>query len=609
MSSVINFFKRKIKKCTNKTTYNFERTKLDDPIQNTNNVSRRKCRRSNTTVAYPVKSNSIIDYFTKLELINPNRKKELKSFSGLEFKIKENDVSTSRLNNTANKNDIEKIQDLFFDDEDTMDYDSYKKSTNVISSYMDSPVSASSGSEENSIEKSYFHVPSSSPASELEADKSKSNLSNHSVEKLRRSVSTPGLKDVNLSIFSNISNIQIKESDIETEFNNIKDLELSDKSIENEIKPQFIRGGKTRSSKNIKQLFKNVVNYQMNALNSLEKFYESQLNKLEDDRKQNLNMNPSFSDKINEFYDRQLNMLEERVQSNLNLICENKRNRLSSASSSSTITGFVKTNNLTRLNNDYQANPTKMVKIVKQNDIKQANRTRTLNDLKFNLKNQNNLLPSKCYNKMSLNDDSERNKLAFQQLKQGNTENTEEYSVAKFRSPKVSALVYSNNFYKKQSILQSPISNDSFKLNTPKKEIAKPLYQKNKIKRYSTSNENLAQISNGYQVKNNLAKIVKLNRVDECNTSKHQSVCSLNSDIDFKTELKTVVIDQDDYDFKSINSQNMLNCNFFEIQNHVMQSRFSDSHLLFEMRQNHVSEVKGLYQKKGSKSFFFETKV
>lgn len=50
---------------------------------NTNQVSKRKCRRSNTTVAAngSSKSNSIIDYFNKLDLINPVRKRELTALS------------------------------------------------------------------------------------------------------------------------------------------------------------------------------------------------------------------------------------------------------------------------------------------------------------------------------------------------------------------------------------------------------------------------------------------------------------------------------------------------------------------------------------------------
>ena len=168
---------------------------------------------------------------------------------------------------------------------------------------------------------------------------------------------------------------------------------------------QFVRGSKARSSKNIKQLFKNVVKYQMNALNSLEKFYESQLNKLEADRRQNLKLNPVYADKINAFYDRQLELLEERDQSNLTLICENKRNRLSTASSSSAIAAVANVNvNYSSGVNSYlmkKNSPIDAKKVAKinTNDLKQPRpvHSKILNDLKLNLKNQNTLLPSKSF--------------------------------------------------------------------------------------------------------------------------------------------------------------------------------------------------------------------
>jgi len=459
-----------------------------------NQASKRKCRRSNTTVAThcSAKSNSIIDYFNKLELINPVRKKErlMVNYSNDDLnqnmhKIDEVEKMsiTSQLNTTtSNKNDIEKIQDLFFDDGDsTTEVDEYtnyaKKNDNmVVSSYMDSPVS-SNGLSPTCDKKTddFFHMPSSSsPASDLlisnDCKSIIANTSCHSIERLRRSISTPGLKDVNASIFSNISNIQIKEyyEVIETDLNNNKDIELSEKSLEaNEFdtnaKPQFIRGGKTRSSKNIKQLFKNVVKYQMNALNSLEKFYESQLNKLEADRKQNLKLNPQFAEKINEFYDRQLNLLEERVQSNLTLICENKRNRLSTASSSSTIQqqqqqkyAEMAFNCMKSSEFQKKCNAENMAKIVAFNHLKQQTKTnentaatvqiksnansRTLNDLKLNLKNKNTLLPSKStYNKMAynLNESSPQVGLDSPVKCRSNISDLEvEYTLAKYRSPK-----------------------------------------------------------------------------------------------------------------------------------------------------------------------------
>jgi len=411
-------------------------------------------------------------------------------------------------------------------------------------------------------------------------------------------------------------------------------------------KPQFMRGCKARSSKNIKQLFKNVVKLQMNALNSLEKFYETQLNKLETDRNQNLKLNPAYASKINEFYDRQLELLEERIQSNLTLICENKRNRLSTASSSSTIAAVAAGCNVnySAALNSYllsknSSAENKLVKI-NSNDLKQRpTNSKILNDLKQNLKNQNSLLPSKNY-RLKQNDLNESQSavsgrppiaMPFQQLKRGDWDNeTEEYSVAKFRSPKLSALTNANKnkFYKKQSILQSPqVNEDSFNLDS---EIpAKFQYQKNKIKRYSTSNENLAQITKVHHVKNNLARIVKLNKseVNHQDTrnlndafrhiKKHQSVCSLDPENDF--DFKATIINEKirhficSTDFKPIEDQSMFDCDYpFETNNHL-SSRLSDSHLLYELRQQmqykRNEESNRNYQKKCSKSILYETKV
>jgi hypothetical protein len=191
------------------------------------NASRRKCRRSNTTVAANPKSSSIIDYFNKLELINPVRRKERKNELICSAELIDNHVvkvsNSSLLNTTDNKNDMEKIQDLFFEDDDTRSNISdefnncfnNKNKNMALSSYMDSPVS-SLGSNSNGLntpllttpsnsdcdktEASFFinHVPSSSPASielEMDIDERKSNKTcNNSIEKLRRSISTPGLK-------------------------------------------------------------------------------------------------------------------------------------------------------------------------------------------------------------------------------------------------------------------------------------------------------------------------------------------------------------------------------------------------------------------------------
>lgn len=86
----------------------------------------------------------------------------------------------------------------------------------------------------------------------------------------------------------------------------------------------FTRGGPMRMSKTIKQMFKNVVKYQMNALGCLEKFYEAQVMKLETDRRRDLALNPQKRKEIVEFYDQQLQELEDRVYTNLKYICRNR---------------------------------------------------------------------------------------------------------------------------------------------------------------------------------------------------------------------------------------------------------------------------------------------
>jgi hypothetical protein len=84
----------------------------------------------------------------------------------------------------------------------------------------------------------------------------------------------------------------------------------------------------TRLSKNLKQMFKNVINYQIDALNNLEKFYEAQLDKLEQDRQMQLKQAQQQlkqPQEINEYFDKQRKMLEERVQINLNQIWQSKK--------------------------------------------------------------------------------------------------------------------------------------------------------------------------------------------------------------------------------------------------------------------------------------------
>ncbi len=110
----------------------------------------------------------------------------------------------------------------------------------------------------------------------------------------------------------------------------ISSFEVSD----DELPKAFVRGQPRNLSKNIKQMFRNVVILQLDALSNLQKFYEAQLLKVEADRNQNLQLNPMNMDKINEFFDRQLVMLEERVQINLNSITKEKNSRRMSSCTS-----------------------------------------------------------------------------------------------------------------------------------------------------------------------------------------------------------------------------------------------------------------------------------
>ncbi len=133
----------------------------------------------------------------------------------------------------------------------------------------------------------------------------------------------------------------------------------------------FMRGQTRNLSKNIKQMFRNVIRVQLDALGNLEKFYEAQLLKVEADRCQNLQLNPGNQAKINEFFDRQLEMLEERVQMNLESIARDKQC-------------------------DNKSTVKKSVQIISSGQQACNRQSKNLLDLKNNLIiNQKSLLPSK----------------------------------------------------------------------------------------------------------------------------------------------------------------------------------------------------------------------
>lgn len=163
---------------------------------------------------------------------------------------------------------------------------------------------------------------------------------------------------------------------------------------------EFKRSTEPRLSKNIKQMFRNIINQQMNALNSLEKFYESQANKLEQDRQHSLALNPTNHAKINEHYDIQLKLLEERVHTNLQTLLDNKSTA-------------VKTGSQARLNRDENASlalneKLSQLLLLKQIKIQHHGVTaRPLANFKSNMIGANTLLPNKpCRSqRRSLNDD------------------------------------------------------------------------------------------------------------------------------------------------------------------------------------------------------------
>jgi len=133
----------------------------------------------------------------------------------------------------------------------------------------------------------------------------------------------------------------------------------------------------------------------MNALNSLEKFYEAQIAKFDLERKRNLAMNPTNTEKINQYFDAQIKLLEDRVHANLKLICENKSQQVIQEP----------VNNTTTNNKSILSRRLSQVMLLKQLEIQQkkstgansTNQRLSRSNLKANLlaMNQNNILPSK----------------------------------------------------------------------------------------------------------------------------------------------------------------------------------------------------------------------
>lgn len=88
----------------------------------------------------------------------------------------------------------------------------------------------------------------------------------------------------------------------------------------------FVRGDPgVRLSTNIKRIFKSVIEHQTSALQTLENFYECQINRIEFERASLLSIVTDEQKKrINSIYDEQLRVLEQRVEMNLKRLVENK---------------------------------------------------------------------------------------------------------------------------------------------------------------------------------------------------------------------------------------------------------------------------------------------
>jgi len=207
----------------------------ESPLFNKMNLKQnRKCRRSNTTFTMAgMKKNKIIDYFNNLEMTKPISTKNHKFFASnkeintvdvnVECKSKKHTSvlnnselsptsANPRSNHSVSKNEVEKIQDLFFYDESLMSKNNdviepENVTTNekhMLSTFLDSPISLATEKSAGSAETTpVFRQNESSKLVKMKEASS----SNSSVEKFRRSSSMPGLNEPNLSIQANNSKI------------------------------------------------------------------------------------------------------------------------------------------------------------------------------------------------------------------------------------------------------------------------------------------------------------------------------------------------------------------------------------------------------------------
>lgn len=348
---------------------------------------------------------------------------------------------------------------------------------------------------------------------------------NNSLEKFRRSSSMPGLNEPNLSIQANNSKLTaLKGFDDEFNMNiitpkkalNFDQNDLASNTLDtpstpvghyissfevcdDELKTSFVRGEPRNLSKNIKQMFKNVIKLQLDALSNLEKFYGAQLLKVEDDRQQNLQMNPMNRTKINEFFDKQLELLEERVQVNLEYIVKDKNKKMNSSTSlkfeqvedESSDESIQKTSKSTL---QKQLFSQKLAQIISSsqncnnNGLNRRSQSKNLLDLKNNLINQKSLLPSKILSNQSTDYSPKTSSIFKRNLSLPFKQCKQNFCRVRNESVHETILIKTNPIASPPRLAQRKQVNESeFSYN-------KNQYQKNTMIKYGQSNEDVRKI-------------------------------------------------------------------------------------------------------------------
>ncbi|CAF0719158.1 unnamed protein product [Brachionus calyciflorus] len=575
----------------------------------------RKCRRSNTTYTLAGKSSRIIDYFTNLELSKPlllKANSRQVSRQSSRKNMKQQDQSENKMEDFYTMfNDIEKLQDAFFndssinknevhssDESSNEKNDSYYRKMNSIT-----PPSSSSNTFDSSVQKSE----NSEFFDESSGFKSKTDSENNSsIEKVRRAISSPGLILQDSLIFDNVSKISpVKNLDRETKKSNEKMEETGSNSNMTETLTlinssnkdstqisqlgEFKRGQpNNRSSKKIKQMFKSVLEKQMNALNKLEKFYETQVVFLEESRQKDLKENPQQKDLINKHYDERLEQLEERVQTNLQYISENKSRHSKSEKEN-------KVKNLT-----HTISQIMLLKQLQQTNNTQNNKSRALIDLKSNLINQNNLLPSKISlpvkrhsDAFEMSDSQEESafkrhlSLPFKQTKNVSFTDRQSHMSCKIsRSPKM--LAYSSSRAKYNKHISAANTLTSSPVTSLEPVQTRIQYQKN-TKKFSTSTENISQLR--FRLSDDLSDNGKTNEVMQ--GSKFAQIKRQNKSVSsIKSEqvLDDMTINDESYRFSAFGKNSAsfaLNSFALDQSSHLVKyaaPRLSDCHIHYKIK-------------------------